>query len=146
VSVEEHDAEYLGSQFALEIDGVEMARFTGCSGLGWDFEVTDTWGSHPDGTLVQLKRPGRVKYNDITLKRGLSKDTKLTDWADETFKGEVARKTGSIVIYNAANTEVGRWDFQNGWISKWSGSDLSADSDDVMIEEVTIVHEYLQRM
>jgi phage tail-like protein len=47
------------------------------------------------------------------------------------------------VIYDNAGTEVGRWNFEAGWPSKWSASDLDAGTDDVMIEELTISHEGL---
>ena len=70
----DHDLEFLGSQFALELEGVELARFTGCSGLSYTTEVVeyqDTVG----GKIVIRKRPGRTKYDDIVLKRGLSADS-----------------------------------------------------------------------
>ena len=49
------------------------------------------------------------------------------------------------MIYDQTSSEVGRWNFENAWISKWSASDLDAGSDDVMIEEITISHEYMER-
>jgi phage tail-like protein len=142
----ELDLEHLGSQFALEIDGIEIARFTGCSGLSIEFEVVEEKTvDAATGTPRSHKRPGRVKYGDITLKRGLSASTTLTDWSQKTIDGTVEYKTGSIVVYNAADKEVDRWNFENAWPSKWSASDLSADSDDVMIEEVTLSHDFLVR-
>ena len=35
-----HDAEFQGSFFALEIDALTLAWFTGCSGLSLEFDVT----------------------------------------------------------------------------------------------------------
>ena len=139
------DLEHLGSQFALELDGLEVERFTGCSGLAIEFEVVEEKHVDLTGTPRIHKRPGRVKYGDIVLKRGLSASTVLTDWSQTVVNGAVERKNGSIVIYNSADAEVDRWNFENGWPSKWSASDLSADSDDVMIEEVTLSHDYLAR-
>jgi len=141
---DEHDIEHLGSQFALELDGVELARFTGCSGLVITTEVVE-YQDVSTGSPVIRKRPGRTKYEDIVLKRGLSKNKVLTDWHKKVLDGTVERSDGSIVIYDAAGTEMDRWNFENGWPSKWSASDLSADSDDVMIEELTISHELLVR-
>ena len=145
-TADELDIEHLGSQFALELDGLEVGRFTGCSGLSVEFEVVEQkYVDELTGTPRSHKRPGRVKYGDVTLKRGLSKSKTLTDWAQKVVDGAVEYKTGSIVIYNAADKEVDRWNFTNAWPSKWSASDLSADSDDVMIEEVTLSHDYLAR-
>ena len=82
---------------------------------------------------------------DIVLKRGLSPSKTLTDWHQKVVDGAVERANGSIVIYDSTDAEVDRWNFERGWPSKWSASDLSADTDDVMIEELTISHEFLTR-
>jgi phage tail-like protein len=142
-----HDAEHLGSQFALELDGVEVARFTGCSGLGATIQVVEHQTVSPDGRIHVLKRPGRVSYDDITLKRGLSDDKALTDWFQTILDGKVSdsRKNGSIVIYDYTGTETDRWNFEHAWPSKWMASDLDAGTDDIVIEEMTISHELLKR-
>ena len=141
----DHDAEYLGSQFGLEIDGVELARFTGIAGLGYESEVVTFQDTLADGKIVTRKRPGRISFPDIVLKRGLSADNALVDWYQTVVNGSVERKSGSVVIYDQTSSEVGRWNFENAWISKWSASDLDAGSDDVMIEEITISHENMER-
>lgn len=141
----DHDAEYLGSQFGLEIDGVELARFTAVSGLGYESEVVTFQDTLADGKVITRKRPGRISFPDIVLKRGLSADNSLVEWYQTVVDGQVERKSGSVVIYDQTSTEIGRWNFENGWIAKWSASDLDAGSDDIMIEEVTIAHEYMER-
>ncbi len=141
----DHDLEYLGSQFGLEIDGVELARFTGISGLGYESEVVTFQDTLADGKIITRKRPGRISFPDIVLKRGLSADNALVDWYQTVVNGAVERKSGSVVIYDQTSTEIGRWNFENAWISKWSASDLDAGTDDIMIEEITIAHEYMER-
>lgn len=141
----DHDSEYLGSQFGLEIDGVELARFTAVSGLGYESEVVTFQDTLADGKVITRKRPGRISFPDIVLKRGLSADNALVEWYQTVVDGQVERKSGSVVIYDQTSTEIGRWNFENGWIAKWSASDLDAGSDDIMIEEVTIAHEYMER-
>ena len=141
----EFDQEHLGSQFALELEGIELARFTGCTGLAITTEVVEYQDTLANGNPVVRKRPGRTKYEDIVLKRGLSANKAITDWHQKVVDGAVERSNGSIVIYDSTGAEVDRWNFEAGWPSKWSGGDLSADSDDVMIEELTISHELLKR-
>ena len=138
-----HDIEFLGSQFALELESIEMARFSGCSGLGYTTEVVEYQDSLMDGKLVTRKRPGRTKYDDIVLKRGLSPDASVIEWHQKVHEGLIERSNGSIVIYDMSGNEVGRWNFERGWPSAWSASDLDAGTDDVMIEELTIAHEGL---
>jgi len=141
---DEHDLEHLGSQFALELEGLEMAQFTGVSGLCYTTDVVEYQDSLM-GKVIIRKRPGRTKYDDIVLKRGLSASRTLTDWHQKVLDGAVERANGSIVIYDSADTELERWNFERGWPSKWSASDLDAGSDSVVIEELTITHEYLER-
>jgi len=140
------DLEFLGSNFALEIDGAPIAFFTGCTGLSATTEVVEEKVVDATGKLIMRKRPGRTTYDDIVLKRGASADKTLQDWHKTAIDGAVERKNGSIVLYDDVLTELARWNFEAGWISKWAGGDLSADSDDVMIEEVTITHELLTRV
>lgn len=144
--VNEHDQEYLGSLFALEVEGVEIGRFTGVSGLGYEAEVVTFQDSLGNGDIVTRKRPGRITYSDITLTRGLSADNELVDWYQTVLDGAVERKNGSIVMFDPSGDENGRWNFESAWISAWSASDLDAGSDEVVIEEVTITHEYLERV
>lgn len=142
---ENHDVEFLGSQFALEVEGVEMARFTEIAGLSWETEVVEYKDTLKNGKVIIRKRPGQTKYGDVVLKRGLSADRALGSWYQTVLDGKVERKNGSVVVYDMAGTELDRWNFERGWPSKWSASDLNAGSDDVMIEELTIAIEYLER-
>jgi phage tail-like protein len=137
--------EFLGSSFALEIESVEVARFTGCSGLTINTNVVEFKETLATGEIVTRKRPGQTTYEDIVLKRGFSKSTAVTDWHKQVRDGLIERHNGSIVIYDSTGAEVDRWNFEAGWPSKWSASDLDAGTDDVMIEELTITHERLMR-
>jgi phage tail-like protein len=140
-----HDASFLGSQFTLEIDGVELARFQGVGGLSWETEVVEEKISTKDGKVRFLKRPGQTKYPDVTFKRGLSADGALLKWYKSVLDGKVERKSGSIVVYDLAGAEIDRWNFENAWPSKWSASDLDSGSDAVVIEEVTLAVEHMER-
>jgi phage tail-like protein len=52
---------------------------------------------------------------------------------------------GSIVMYDQSLKEMARWNFLSGWPSKISGPTPKADSNEIGIEELTIVHEYIKR-
>jgi phage tail-like protein len=140
----EHDSDFQGSFFALEIDALTLAWFTGCSGLSLEFDVT-TFKEGNGEMIVERKRPGKPKYSEIVLKRGFTADKGLYDWFDAVVqaKDKTPYKTGSIVIYDRTQTEVARFNLEQCWPSKLSVSDLSAGSDEVMVEELTIQHELL---
>ena len=139
-----HDADFQGSFFSLQVDKVEIAFFTGCSGLGLEFDVINF--KQGDGAkVVQVKRPGKPKYSEVVLKRGFTSSTKLYDWFDEVVKAKDATpyKTASIVIFDRNATEVARFNLEACWPSKLSVSDLQSGSDEVMVEEITMQHEFI---
>src|SRR6478609_7095747 len=140
-----HDQEFVGSQFTLEIGGVELGRFQAVSGLNWETEVIEYKDTTKEGKVVIRKRPGQTKYPDVTFKRGMSADGALLKWYQTVMDGKVERKEGSIVVYDLAGDEIDRWNFEAAWPSKWSASDLEAGSDSVMIEEVTMAVEHMER-
>lgn len=137
-----------GYHFFLEIDGITQAQFRECSGLSTESAVIEYKEANKDGVTVIKKVPGVLKWDNLTLKRGITDVMELWNWRTQVEQGKVdeARKNGSIVLYNQANTEVARWNFEAGWPTKISGPSLNAGSDDIAVEEITIAHEGLKRV
>lgn len=133
--------------FHVELDGVDIGAFKEASGLEAEHEIIEHKEVTKDGKMIIRKVPGAMKWSDITLKKAIDATTHLWDWRREVENGEVdmARRNGSIVLYDSTHAEVARWNFFNGWPSKWSGAELKADEDGVALEEVTITHEGLER-
>lgn len=135
-----YETAYLASLFALEIDSVEIGRFKHVGPLSFSVPGVASEHTTPDGKVVQYSSPGhRIVYNPITLSRDLTADNALLDWAKTTHEeGGTERKTGSIVLYNRANEEVGRWNFEGAWLMDWSTSGFNANDDTFVMETVTI--------
>ena len=55
------------------------------------------------------------------------------------------RKNGSVVLLDRQGQEQARWNFFNGWPSKWTGPAFSAEANDIAIETLEITHEGLAR-
>jgi phage tail-like protein len=138
----EHDDDFQGSFFALEIDKVPLAFFTACSGLNIEFNVVNF--KQGDGKQVVVrKRPGNTKYSEVVLKRGFSPDKALHDWFKKFVdaKEKSDYKTASIAVYDRQQEVVARFNLDRAWPSKLSVSDLNAGTDEVMVEELTLHHE-----
>jgi phage tail-like protein len=133
--------------FALDVQGVIKGYFTECSGIGSETEIAEQKVVNEKGVQVVLKIPGRLKWGDITLKRGLTSKMDLWDWRKMVEDGVVkgARKNGSIIMFNQELKPVAKWDFKNAWPSKISGPTPKSDGNDLSLEEITIVHEYITR-
>lgn len=139
-----HDDDFQGSFFALEIDSVNLAWFTACSGMSIEFDVT-TFKESNGKSIIERKRAGKPKYSEVVLKRGLTSDNGLHDWFKEVTDAAkpTPYKTASIVIYDRTQEESARFNLEQCWPSKLSVSDLTSGSDDVMVEELTIQHEFI---
>jgi phage tail-like protein len=139
-----HDVDFQGSFFALEIDSLTIAWFTGCSGLSLEFDVA-TFKEGNGEKVVERKRPGKAKYSEVVLKRGYTTNMDVHNWFKEVSDAskETPYKTASIVIYDRQQKEAARFNLEACWPSKLTASDLSSGSDDVMVEELTIQHEFL---
>jgi phage tail-like protein len=130
---------YKGFRFLVEIDGIQQAAFTECSGLGSQIEVVE----YRDGTEPNQMRklPGKVIYPDIVLKWGVTDSRELYDWHLAVINGDLQRKNGSIVLLDDQGNEKVRWNFQDAWPSKWEGPSLDARSSRVAIESLTLTCE-----
>jgi phage tail-like protein len=141
---QDHDADFQGSFFSLAIDGITLAYFTGCSGLSIDLEPI-TFKQGDGKMIIERKRPGRPKYGEVELKRGLTADKALYEWFDAivTGKDKTPYKTATISVFGRDAKPLAKFRLDKCWPSKLAVSDLSASKDDVMIETLTMQHEQL---
>ena len=137
----------VSAQFAVEFQGVIVGAFQECTGMGSENEVVEYKASGPKGEYVVYKVPGRLKWNNITLKRGLTDATDLWDWRKLVEQGKVeeARKNGSIVMFDQTGKEVARWNFTNAWPCKLTGPAPNAGDNNAAIEELELTHEGYER-
>lgn len=138
----------LGFNFGIDVGGAVKGYFTEVGGLGSENEIVEQKVINEKGIEVILKIPGRLKWGDVTLKRGITSNMDLWEWRKQVEDGQVAgaRKNGSIIMYDRELKEAARWNFVNAWPSKISGPTPKADSNEIGIEELTIVHEFIQRV
>lgn len=135
----------LGSSFGFEIQGRTLAYFSSVTGLKFQVAVTEFQQQNTQGKIITRKIPGRPSYSEVVLKRGYTVDQSIFKWFEEVALAgkEVERTTASIVIYDRTYTEAARFNLDRCWPSKLTVSDPSASSDDVLVEELTIQHEFL---
>ena len=137
----------LGFNFMLELEGAVAGYFTECSGIGSEHEIVEQKVVDKQGHEIVRKIPGRLKFTDVTLKRGITSDLKIWEWRDMAVQGKVkgARKNCTITMLSREYKPVAVWHFANAWPSKVTGPSLKSDSNEIGVEEITIVHEGLYR-
>lgn len=138
----------VGFQYMIDVQPAIKGYFTECGGLGSESEVIEHKIVNDAGNEETRKFPGRLKWGDIKLKRGITDSMDMWKWRKEVEDGtmESARKNGSIIMLNQKLQPIAQWDFKFGWPSKISGPDLKADSNAYGVEELTIVHEGIERV
>jgi phage tail-like protein len=134
--------------FGVEFQGQVVGAFRECTGLGSENEVVEYKASGAKGEFIVKKVPGRMKWNNITLKRGITDAMDMWQWRKMVEQGKIddARKNGSIVMYSMDGKEIARWNFVNAWPSKLTGPSANAGNNEVAIEELEITHEGYERV
>ena len=138
----------ISAQFAVEFQGVIVGAFQECTGMGSENEVVEYKASGSNGDYVIQKIPGRLKWNNITLKRGITDAMDLWEWRKLVEEGKIeeARKNGSIIMFDQTGKEISRWNFTNAWPCKLTGPSANAGENAAAIEELEITHEGYERV
>jgi phage tail-like protein len=138
----------VGFHFALEINGTVFAYFTSVSGIGSENEIVEQKVVDKQGNELVRKLPGRLRWQDVTLRRGISSDKKLWEWRQQVENGQVssARKNFSIIMFDSNLSPIAEWTFTNGWPSKITAPQVETGSTNRAFEEMVIVHEGMRRM
>lgn len=135
----------LAFQYALEIDGITSVAFKECKGLEWECEVRSF---HEGGNNMHEQHLiGPARFKPLEIKRGfIGSNDEFHAWmrrcVDPTSKAPIDRVTISLVIFNDEMMEVGRFNFYEGFISKWSGPSFDAGSNEIAFESMTIHYDF----
>jgi len=135
------------SCFVCEMPGVGSAAFASCGELSVEAAVVTHFEG---GVLVPYKAPGRLTFSDVDLQRGATKDRDLYDWFLEVANAASGRgltdaaykRSVDIVQLDRDGETLRRWTLFNAWPSKFVAGEWDNDSDDVVIESVTLTYDY----
>ncbi len=127
-------------KFWVQVDGIQVAGFSECSGLSVETEVFD----YSEGGLNSYthRLPVRTKYSNVTLKRGIDDAQDLHKWFMDSMNGNPAkRKTIAISVYDHDGKEVKKWELKGAYPVRWVGPDLRTDSGSTAIETLEFAHD-----
>ena len=128
--------------FAVEIDGIETARFRKCEGLEAETSVYEI--EEGGLTTATHKFPGRTRYPNLILEKGITENDDFFNWYRKTALEDkaVERKNGSVVLKDAQNNEIKRWNFFRAFPCRWVGPRLEVSTGaEIALERVEITHE-----
>jgi phage tail-like protein len=134
---------YRDFNFRVEIDGIDESQFSEVSVPEAEITVVE-YREGADKTSATRKLPGRVRYGNIVLKRGVSGDLALWEWFRAIASGDFQPRNVSIVLLDAERQPVIRWNARDAWPTKYDSSDLNAKGNEVVIELLELAVESIE--
>jgi len=132
--------------FVVEAE-LDNAGFQKCSELSVEVANIEY---HEGGSLIPNKSPGRMKFSDVTLERGATRDLDLLNWFSQV--ANAAANTGlveprfkrdiDIVQLDRDGTTLRRWTLSNAWPIKFVAGAWDNESDELVIESVTLTYDF----
>lgn len=139
------DSPYPADNFELRIDGEPIAGFTAVSGLTMEVETVDYREGGVEDHVHRL--PGQGTHANLTLERGLSRETKLFDWVRDVMRGQVSRRTVVLRLLDRAQGDTcWGWEFSDAYPVTWNGPDLTSAGGGMAIESVELVYRRLSTL
>ncbi len=134
----------VGFHFRVEVLGLPPSdddlRFTEVGGLAVEF-ATEEVPEGGENRYVQ-KYPGRSKYADLTLKRGLLQRSEIWKWIERCTGGlQIEPKDVNVTLLNERHEPLMTWRLVKAWPVKWSVSDLSASNNAFLVESMQLSYQ-----
>ena len=135
-----------------KFNGVDCL-FSEVSGIEMELETSTEIKEGGNNAFV-YNLPGRTKYQDLVLKRGLVPlSTAFYSWSQKTITGNYAKAIETKDVLVKLLDENGEvlitWNFKNAYPKKISISDLNAKASGdsaIMIESITLAYSEFERV
>jgi phage tail-like protein len=123
--------------------GSTMMSFQEISGLEAETQVIE-YRKGDSKNFSTIKMPGITKTGNVTMKKGIFRsDNKFWDWFDQIKMNTIKRVPITISLLDEAGAATMVWTLANAWPTKITGTDLKADSGEVVVETLEVAHEGL---
>jgi phage tail-like protein len=138
------DPPFVG-RFIFDVQGVTIGAFTEVSGLSVQIDTEEL--AEGGQNHYTHKLPGRMKWPNLVLKRGITDSDNLFEWFAKCSgeglsgaKNKIERLEGSVQLLDSTGKVVRRWTFTGAYPVKWTGPKLAASSRDLAVEELEVCH------
>jgi phage tail-like protein len=131
-----------GAYFLIEVSGLTVGEFASCTGLRIEVETME-YAEGGNNTFVHTL-PTRRHYPPIELTRGLTDQSALLQWFSLVYDQNQAPTDIMISLMQQSGTPHTKWAASNAYPTRWTGPELTANSGQIAMESLTIVHQGLQ--
>jgi phage tail-like protein len=125
----------------LGLSGDHDVRFTEVSGLSVE-SSTEEIAEGGENRFIQ-KYPGRSKYPELVLKRGLLVKSAFVDWIRGSLEfQQIAPMNVDVKLLNAEHQPLVTWHLVNAYPTRWAIGDLNATANTVAVETLQLYYQY----
>ena len=137
----------VGFHFKVEVLGLtpvaDDLRFTEVGGLAIEV-ATEEMAEGGENRFVQ-RYPGRAKYTDLLLKRGLMKKSEIWNWARRCIEDlDVSPQDVDVTLLNDEHELLMTWHVVGAFPVKWSVTDLSATANTFVVESLQLAYRHFR--
>lgn len=144
----------VGFYFQVSFDGISASvdsKFSEVTGMSMETEGGEQVKEGGENTFSH-RLPGRTKYSDLVLKRGLlSADSDLATWCIESiqnnFSTTLTLRDVYVKLMNEQGDAVMTWQFFNAYPIKMEVNGLNSTSTGngaIVVESITLAYTYFQ--
>src|ERR1051325_2411058 len=121
-------------------------RFQEVTGLTVDVDVSNTYNEGGENRFVH-RLPGRTKYSDLVLKRGMTLVSGITAWCVDAIENFNYQPTNMLIsLLNEDHLPVSSWYIANAIPIKYDITGLNAEQNQIVIESMTLRYEYYRTL
>jgi len=127
----------------VAISGVMEGLFLDVEGLE---SATEIMVVGDGNQLLVRKHPGRTACRNLVLRRELTDSRELWDWHQALVEGEEPSRDGTMTLLKGAGRERVHFRFFVAWPCRWRVFSLIRGGRGVVVEEVELAVERLERV
>jgi phage tail-like protein len=131
---------YRNFNFLVEIEGLQSSSFSEVVLPSSTVDVVE-YREGADVRSSARKLPGRVRYSNLVLRRGVTQSDDLWNWFQAVRDGATSRRSGAVVLLETDRTAVRRWVFQDAWPCRYDVSPLAGQGGETVIETLELAVE-----
>ena len=121
-----------------DFPGDNEMRFQSVAGLSAEI-MMETY-REGGNNMYEYQLPVRVKFSDVSLKRGLLKGSKMFAWCLDAINDfKFAPKDLNIELLDDQGVALISWSLKGALPKKWSISEFNAEQSSIAIEQIDLV-------
>ena len=129
---------------------VEISGFPGDIGFqsvdGLKVSITETTYAEGGENTYTHRFPDRLKYGDLTLKRGMLIGSGLIQWFEAALQLFIfAPRDVTVTLMNSNHEPLDQWVFRNAWPKAWDIESFDAIGGKMAAESIVLAYQYFYR-